>query len=53
MFYKLDEKTLQVTLNYLASKPYAEVRDLVALIQQAEKIEEPATEEVKEDKKKA
>lgn len=43
--YKVKEKVLNKILNYLAGKPYLEVRDLIAEIQQSEKIEEEKKEE--------
>jgi len=49
MDYKITEKTLQATLNYLATKPYQEVANLIFDIQRVERIEEK---EAKEEKKK-
>lgn len=38
--FEISEQLAQQILNYLASKPYAEVFQLVAQIQQLKKIEE-------------
>ena len=49
--YKIQKETLEKMLNYLASKPFAEVAQLINEIQQVEEIKEEVKEEVKEDKK--
>jgi len=47
MEYKITEEVLKGCLQYLASKPYAEVAPLIQALQKSEKIEE----KTKEDKK--
>ncbi len=44
--YSLDENSINAVLQYLASRPYSEVYQLVTLLQSATKLEE-----VKEEKK--
>lgn len=40
MNYKLDAKTLETLLNYLANKPWIEVNNLISILSKLEKIEE-------------
>lgn len=40
MQYKIDEKLAQSILNYLGTRPYAEVFQLVMKLQQLEQIDE-------------
>ena len=39
MEYKIKEEVLKALLSYLAHKPFAEVSELIAAIQQSEPIE--------------
>ncbi len=48
--YKIKEEVLQAVLNYLAKQPYAETFQLIAGLQQVEKVEEPKKEDKKEVK---
>lgn len=45
MKYSIDEQLLQAIINYLASKPYGEVYQLIDAIQQAKPIEEMNSQE--------
>jgi hypothetical protein len=47
--YKIEEKVLNATIQYLASRPYAEVFQLLQALQQSQEVKE---EEIKEEKKK-
>ena len=47
--FKIKEELANKLLNYLASKPFAEVWQLVAELQKVEKCEECKKEEVKND----
>jgi hypothetical protein len=38
--YQIEEKVVQVILNYLATKPYAEVAQLISVLSRLEKIKE-------------
>ena len=38
--YSLPEETINAVLNYLASKPFQEVNQLIAAVQEATKVEE-------------
>lgn len=38
--YKIEEKILQATLNYLATRPYSEVVNLISALQISEKLED-------------
>jgi len=49
MDYKIKEEVLQAVLNYLATKPYSEVFQLVTALQSSEKIEKKV--EPKKEKK--
>jgi len=40
MEYKITEDILKATLSYLASKPFAEVAQLIQSLQSSEKIED-------------
>ena len=46
IMYKIEKKLIEALLQYLASRPYAEVFQFVGLLQQLEEIKE----EVKKDK---
>ena len=41
--FKIKEETLQKVVNYMAQQPYAQVFQLIAELQQLEKIEEKET----------
>ena len=47
--FEVKKETLEKVLNYLARKPFIEVQQLIAELQQAKKIEEKK--EKKEEKK--
>jgi hypothetical protein len=44
--FKVSEDVLKAVLNYLATKPYMEVKGMVEAIQQSEKIESAVKEAV-------
>lgn len=48
--FNIDEKLAQAILQYLATRPYAEVFQLIGGIQQLKRVE--VAKEVKEEKKK-
>lgn len=52
MNFKINEKVLQDVLNYLATRPYVEVYQFLAILTRLEKIEEVNAEAPKEAKDK-
>ena len=49
MTYKLPEELGLLVLNYLATRPYTEVHQLIAGLQALKKLEEPGADEPKPD----
>ncbi len=45
--YKVKEEVIQAILGYLAKKPYQETFQLIAALQQIEKVEEEKKEPIK------
>lgn len=50
--FQVNKEVLQATINYLSTQPYAQVKELIAALQQSKPVEPQSPVPIKEDKNK-